>query len=1607
MLKNKITAAALAASMLVCGAPYKGVLADGKAADTAAVSGYVSTSGGAFTLAGESTSAKIYVDSADFEGVIRAAGDLAGDIKTVTGKDSVMVTDSITSPVSDKSGIVIEDNSMKVMLDTASAQQGRCFAAAYNNDGTLAAVKISETAAVSDSGTVYSFDSVLEKPDGGKIRAFVWDDNMNPITAPLGMAVSETADTSKASVIIGTLGQSDAVDALALEGKIDVSEIEGKWESFTIQQADNSVVIAGSDKRGTIYGIYDLCEKIGVSPWHFWADVQTGHADNLYINLPDGGYTEGEPSVQYRGIFLNDEFNMTEWSKSMSADGSNMGNEVYEKIFELLLRLKANYLWPAMHTYSTAFNVTEGNAALADRYGIVMGSSHGEPILRNNLGELYTYQQQWISENPDKTLYINTTDDAKNSVAWMWTDKDNDGNAVANKEFLTDYWKARAQANGGYENTYTLGMRGVHDGQFSTNMDGMTALKEIIAAQTKILTDEAAKSGKDISDVPQVFIPYKEMLDYYNKGLDIPDYVTLMWTDDNFGYIRQLSTDAERERSGGAGIYYHLSYFGRPRSYLWLGSTQPGLIREEMTKAYDMGAKKIWVANVGDLKPAETELEYFLDLARDVDSVRNTDIGDWLKTNAKRDFGFTDAQAAEYADIKLSYYELANARRPEHMQNGLYSLADFGDEGQILLDRCAALEERAQMLYSSLSEEKQPSFYELELYPLMSMYNTAKKYIMSDKASYYAENGYGSAANRYAAESDAAYQDIVDDTSAYTSMLGGKWNKMMNPFQTKLNGSFGGTISGKLTNPTVSELPYTKMTIAPEGGKTLSLSNASPRARFIDIINSGTGSFEWRASTECEWIRLNKTSGTVFDNDRIYVGIDESKLPDGVSEGSIVFERVIGDTAVQTQTVKTVISTVDIPDAPKTYVEADGYVSIEAEHYTNSVTNGVYEWKTEKDFGRSGDSVKIYPNLADKVTTPNKENSAYLEYDVYFTSAGTFDIDVYRMPTLNELGSATLRCHIGIDDAAPVKFGGNTKTANNSTGADAWGKGVLCNSDVMSGKITVPTAGMHKVRLYNEDSGVVIDKFVITTGEKKASYYGAPESYNTTYNIISASLPTASEPAEKQTGDITALFEPSMLIANITDTSADIVKLSSNDNDAVFAAAAYDADGNMLDFTYTMLSAADTPEGGRQTVLYTKPSADGAAEIQYMLISAARLETESVYVPIAPSVTVQCDSASLAASYDSGMVYPAANMKEYTGKESVCVITEKDASDLGSVRYIRQNTVSENTYEKIPFGGEGKFDLIIGISGVSDIIRETLSTIINITPDTAAQPASELYGWNFETDQTGTGSNVPVLGGNAVYDSANKAVKLTSTGASGGKLTVDFDKPITAAHGEKITVSTKIAYGKLTGKYTKYTISDSAGKELISSNISAYATGTQTIKIGDDTVYTTDSGLISAIVRANSALSAGYTTYTAEIEPAANKITLIISSTGGTVTYEGKLPSGTSYDIKNITVSTSYNNVDRGCYVDDISVSKSKAQSYTMTFAPTDSESGEIIENAQITLSDKVTGAVITAESDGTYKLCEGIYAYKVTADGYAEATGVLELTPAAESKTVTVKMSH
>jgi hypothetical protein len=576
------------------------------------------------------------------------------------------------------------------------------------------------------------------------------------------------------AIYLGTLGHSPALDAIIKDRHIDTSAIAGKWESFLITTVekpapgvDAALLIIGADRRGTAFGALTLSEQIGVSPWNWWADVPVSHHDALFVSTGRAPHVQPPPSVKYRGIFLNDEdWGLQPWAaktvepdlvrnpgKGGKSGKGDIGPKTYARIFELLLRLRANFCWPAMHDVTNAFNLYPENRQVADDYAIVMGSSHCEPLLRNGVSE------------------------------WGHADERN-YNYVTNKQGVLDYWKQRVEENGKFENVYTLGMRGIHD----SDMAGPKPVPQRVELLSQIISDQrdllSQFVNKDVTKVPQIFCPYKEVLTLYQNGVKLPDDVTLVWADDNHGYIRQLSTPEEQKRAGGSGVYYHLSYWGRPHDYLWLSTTPPALVWEELSKAADYNARNLWVINVGDLKPAEIDLTLAMNMAYDTAHYTPATINQFLSDFFTKTFG--KEHAAEMASLMDTYYHLNYQRKPEHLgfntsQNpgGPIQPTEFStDEIHERLDAFAALLQATNGLYSKLPANQKDAFYELVVYPVRcSAYQNAKL-LNADLAARTADSPAKSEA--YAAQSKAAYDAIQKETDYYNNTLaGGKWKYMM------------------------------------------------------------------------------------------------------------------------------------------------------------------------------------------------------------------------------------------------------------------------------------------------------------------------------------------------------------------------------------------------------------------------------------------------------------------------------------------------------------------------------------------------------------------------------------------------------------------------------------------------------------------------------------------------------------------------------------------------------------------------------------------------------------------------------------------------------------
>lgn len=605
---------------------------------------------------------------------------------------------------------------------------------------------------VAQTGTAHDFPlatrsataSIHYADTDAKVVAIAAGHLADDVERVTGRKMALNANSNGPMVLIGTLGHSPFIDRLAASGQLDATRLAGAWESFIIATVQHpfpgvaqALVIAGSDRRGTAFGAYELSQAIGVSPWYWWADVVPAKRQALYIRA--GTRRFGPPSVKYRGIFINDEdWGLQPWAaRTFEPEHGGIGPKTYTRVFELLLRLKANTLWPAMHASTPAFNSFPQNAQLADDYAVVMGSSHAEPMLRNNVSE--------------------------------WKDGPGAYNYQTNRDGVLRYWTERVAANAIFENFYTVGMRGVHDSRMqgpATDPERISLLQQIFADQRALL---AAQGGPSADRIPQLFCAYKEVLGLYRQGLQVPEDVTIMWPDDNFGYIRGFANAAERARPGGFGVYYHLSYLGAPMSYLWLSTTPPALVWSEMSKAYDTGARRIWIANVGDIKPAEVDTELFLQMAWDARRWTAATLPRFLPEWARREFGAPHAD--EIAAIMQGYYRLNYRRKPEQLQWWLPKEAPrhsdlSAQESQARLAQFAQLNARAERVARALDPSLQDAFFELVAYPVAASALANRRLIEGERANLAA-----------ALAANARLEALTARWN--TTLAGGKWRHIM------------------------------------------------------------------------------------------------------------------------------------------------------------------------------------------------------------------------------------------------------------------------------------------------------------------------------------------------------------------------------------------------------------------------------------------------------------------------------------------------------------------------------------------------------------------------------------------------------------------------------------------------------------------------------------------------------------------------------------------------------------------------------------------------------------------------------------------------------------
>lgn len=888
------------------------------------------------------------------------------------------------------------------------------------------------------------------------------------VTARKPLLTHDKGSVATNTIIIGTLGRSPLIDELVRARKIDPGQISGKWESFLIKVIpepmagiQNALVIVGSDKRGTIYGIYDLSEQMGVSPWYWWADVPVPHKSALYVK--SDGFIQGPPKVKYRGIFLNDEAPcLTGW---VTEKFGNYNHRFYTNVFELLLRLKANYLWPAM--WNNCFNEDDPlNPKLADEYGIVMGTSHVEPMLRAD--------KEW---------------NRKGYSPSQW-------NYDKNAELLRPFWEEGLERNKAYESIITIAMRGKIDTPMSETAN-IALLERIVADQRQII---AKVMNRDVTKVPQLWALYKEVQEYYEKGMRVPDDVTLLWCDDNWGNVRRLPTPEERGRSGGAGIYYHFDYVGGPRNYKWLNTVPIVKVWEQMNLAYHYGADRIWIVNVGDLKPLEFPMEFFLRFAWNPEQWPKEKISEYSRLWAEREFG--PAHAAEIADLIAKYTKYNGRRKPELLEPATFSLVNYREADTVLAD-WKLIAHKAEQVSASLPEEYRAAFYELVLHPIKACENLNELYVIVGKNRLYAGQGRASA-NDLAAQARALFRADQDISDYYNhTLLNGRWNHMMD--QTHIGYTYWQQ-PPKNSIPKVTEIAVpesAEMGISIEGSTSAwpgatndavlpTIDSFTRPSRFINVFNKGRDPFEFSAESSVPWLQLDSTKGTVEKEKPITVSVDWSKAPVGSTNGFVRISRGSGEP------VNVRVNLFNPPeprrDSLHGFVETDGYVSIHAPHYTKAVGTDSAHWDMVDDLGLTDSAMTIFPVVADSVTPP--QNSPRLEYEIYLFDSGSVEVNAIISPSLNFMPGRGLRFAVSFDDQPPQILTAVPKGFFVDNGNTNWEASVRDNCRQIKSTHSLANPGYHTLKVWMVDPGLVLQKLVVNTGGVKPSYLGPPESYH-------------------------------------------------------------------------------------------------------------------------------------------------------------------------------------------------------------------------------------------------------------------------------------------------------------------------------------------------------------------------------------------------------------------------------------------------------------------------------------------------------------------------------
>ncbi|PPK87719.1 glycosyl hydrolase family 115 (putative glucuronidase) [Neolewinella xylanilytica] len=913
---------------------------------------------------------------------------------------------------------------------------------------------------VDDRATDILYDANDEKLV--EITAGFLADDVEKVTGKRPTISTEAGGATDRLVVIGTVGESALIDELVRKGKLSVKEIDGEWERFIVQTVKRpmkgvkeALVIAGSDKRGTAYGVLTLSKEMGVSPWYYWADAPVQKKAAVYVSR-DRYVSEG-PSVKYRGIFLNDEAPaLTGW---VEENFGSFNHEFYEKVFELLLRNKANYLWPAMWRPRVFSTDDPENLQTADDYGIVISTSHHEPMMR--------YHEEWSRYD---------------GGAW---------NYETNAPKLREFWRGGIERMGDYESVVTLGMRGDGDEAMSEGT-AVPLLQRIIADQREIITDV---TGKPVEETPQVWALYKEVQDYYDKGMRVDDDILVLFCDDNWGNVRILPKKEDMDHAGGYGMYYHFDFVGGPVSYRWLNVTQIERVWEQMNLSYEWGVRDLWITNVGDLKPMELPISFFLDFGWNAD-MEAADLPGYYADWAAQQFG--SERSEEIADILALSTKYSARRTPEMIKPDTYSLDNYR-EAERVLQAYDALYERSTAVYEDLDEAARDAYYQLVHFPIEISRNLNEMYVAAGKNQQYAMQQRASA-NYYADLTKEKFERDAELIRYYHDTLAdGKWNHFM------AQNHIGYT---SWAEPPVDRMPAITYIRTPQAAALGYVVEHGPGSRwargglysrtfpafdplndqqyYLEVFNQGTEPLTYTVHAIEDWIELSSSGGEIQYEEKVTVSIDWSRVPEAVRSGTVVLSD--GDREF---TVAVPLRTPNVEAAG--FLENNGVVSIEATNFTAKVDGEHVHWTLVPNLGRTHSAMT--PEPADAEPQSPAAGAPRLEYTFTLLDSAAVTVETHLSPTLNYKKNEGLRYAIAIDDEEP-------RIVNIHAGEDQpdweypewWNTSVTDHIRKKQSEHGELLPGQHTLKVWMVDPGVVFQQFIIDAGGLKPSYLGPPES---------------------------------------------------------------------------------------------------------------------------------------------------------------------------------------------------------------------------------------------------------------------------------------------------------------------------------------------------------------------------------------------------------------------------------------------------------------------------------------------------------------------------------